>query len=92
MRRSKEEWKTVTEGFDRRSQSLADYCKEQNISVASYYQNKRKLNPSGLRFLPAVIEQEESDIAFECNGYQLKISASMDPRMLGLLLKATQYD
>ena len=34
----------------------------------------------------------ESDIAFECNGYQLKISASMDPRMLGLLLKATQYD
>ena len=92
MRRNKEEWRKIIDGYDKKSKSLADYCKERNISVASYYQNKRKLNQSGLRFLPAVIEQEESDIAFECNGYQLKISASMDPRMLGLLLKATQYD
>jgi len=92
MRRNKEEWKTIIDGYDRRTQSLADYCKKQNISVASYYQNKRKINETVLEFLPAVIQQEETDMAFECNGYQLKISTSMNPRMLGLLLKATQYD
>lgn len=94
VRRNKEEWFKLVEGYDRSLMSLNEYCKLHNISTASYYVYLRKFKQETQTFLPVVIEKEKQldTIVFKSNGFNLEVRKDMPLNELRLLLEATSRD
>lgn len=94
-RRSEEEWFEIVKGFDPNLMPLESYCILNNISKASYYVYKRKLDESSQLFLPVVIEEEvhhKKPLSFKSNGFSLEVSEDVSLKQLRLLLEATLSD
>lgn len=94
VRRNKEEWFELVEGFDRSLVSLNEYCKLHNISTASYYVYLRKYKQETQAFFPVVIEEEKQldTIIFKSNGFNLEVNKDIPLNELRLLLEATSSD
>lgn len=72
----KRDWIQIIEAQQASGQTIAVYCEECSISVASFYKHKQRLKqtPPTITFTPLYVEPEL--IKFKINGYQFEVDES----------------
>jgi hypothetical protein len=87
----KRDWIQIIEDQRLSGQTIAAYCEDHSISVATFYKHKQrhKQTPSTITFTPLYVEPEL--IKFKINGYQFEVD---EPNMLALtkMIKSLVHD
>jgi len=78
----KQQWISIINACQNSGISVANWCKQNNICMQTYYRNLKKYREEICESLPSVVEQEETNITFK----KLEVSSPIPSYRPGVVI------